>query len=165
MPTHYRDSDHNNQIKEFKNLVNYSKNDWDKNQILNKLLLNSGGLVDWREFYLTEEELIKLVKLGMEIGSHSHSHKLLSNLTPEEQYQEIKLTHDFLSDLLGKEPNKFCYPYGRPISYNKTTLSILKEFSYHMGVSVENSEISHDDIINRPLELPRFDCNSYFKDK
>ena len=162
IPEHYKNSDHNNKIKLFKNFVNYSKDNWDKNEVLDRLIERSGGCVKWNDFYLSENEIKIMHNNGMEIGSHSHSHTLLSNLSKEDQEDEIRISTEFLKNLCGYKPSKFCYPYGRPESYNNETINCLKKERYQMAVSIENKDIKLSDMINRPYELPRFDCKEFF---
>ena len=67
IPEHYRNSDHNNKIKLFKNFVNYTKNNWDKNEVLDRLIEKSGGKVKWDDFYLSENEIKIMQNKGMKL--------------------------------------------------------------------------------------------------
>jgi len=49
---------------------------------------------------------------GMEIGSHTLSHPLLTTLEPGDQCREIMDSKAWIQDRLGTRVDTFCYPYG-----------------------------------------------------
>lgn len=64
-------------------------------------------------------ELRQLLEGGMEVGSHSLTHRHLTELTQEEAIEEIVLSRQRLQNELGAEVTGFAYPYGdcdRPLS-------------------------------------------------
>ena len=50
----------------------------------------------FKSFYLSIDQIKKINKMGMKIGSHGHSHKLLSNLSFKNQYIDILKGRNFL---------------------------------------------------------------------
>jgi peptidoglycan/xylan/chitin deacetylase (PgdA/CDA1 family) len=50
--------------------------------------------------FLTDQEVTELQKLGMSVGSHSKTHKLLGLLSEKETWQELQLSHIKLSSLI-----------------------------------------------------------------
>lgn len=62
--------------------------------------------------FLTAEQIIDLFKRGHTIGSHSHSHKRLSELSDTEIYNEWKKSKDILSALLKCPVNTASIPNG-----------------------------------------------------
>ena len=97
----------------------------------------------------------------MIIGSHSESHTLLSRLSYDKQFKEIKNSKTFLEKIINKNIDTFCYPYGGKISYNNNTLKILKKLKFKLAYSVDHRNITIKDLKNKPYELPRFDCNLF----
>jgi peptidoglycan/xylan/chitin deacetylase (PgdA/CDA1 family) len=79
---------------------------------------------------LTPEQIKDLSKKFI-IGSHTMNHpndlKLLSNT---EQWQEINQGINFIKDIVGYRPERFCYPRGR---YNLQTLEIVKKLDIKMA--------------------------------
>lgn len=67
----------------------------------------------------------------MIVGSHTHSHRVLSRLSYSEQYDELKKSSDFLKDKFNITSPVFCFPYGHIHTYNQDTLNILDELGYH----------------------------------
>ena len=101
---------------------------------------------------------MKMMKMGMEIGSHGHSHKVLSLMKKKDQLKDIKKCVDFLKKIVGKPINFFSYPYGGSKTYNKNTLSVLKKLKIKKGISVDSRKLNKNDSL---LEIPRFDCNDF----
>lgn len=62
--------------------------------------------------FLSAEQIIDLFKRGHTIGSHSHSHKRLSELSDAEIYSEWKKSKDILSALLKCPVNTASIPNG-----------------------------------------------------
>jgi len=67
----------------------------------------------------------------MIVGSHTHSHRVLSRLNYQEQLNELKISFEFLKDTFNLKDIVFCYPYGHTHTYNKDTIKILQNLDYH----------------------------------
>ena len=147
--------------KEFKKIMNYYGNLKLKHKILEYLLKKFEINIKPKDYYLNKKEIKYLSSLGMIIGSHSESHTLLSRLSYDKQFKEIKNSKTFLEKIINKNIDTFCYPYGGKISYNNNTLKILKKLKFKLAYSVDNRNITIKDLKNKPYELPRFDCNLF----
>lgn len=82
---------------------------------------------------LTLAELKEMKAAGMEIMSHSFTHRELGAMTPKEQADEIIKSKQTLDSLLGQDTRYFCYPNG---SYNAETLRLLKENGFKLAVTI-----------------------------
>ncbi len=147
--------------KEFKRIINYYGNFNFRKRILKFLLKKFDININYKKFYLSEKEIKHMREIGMIIGAHGHSHKLLSRLNYFEQLKEIKTSKKFLENLLNERCNYFCYPYGKKGSYNKSTLKILKDLNFKKAFIVKHKSISKKTFFQYPYELPRFDCNQF----
>ena len=154
---------HNDDVhkKEFKKIMNYYGNLKLKHKILEYLLKKFEINIKPKDYYLNKKEIKYLSSLGMIIGSHSESHILLSRLSYEKQFKEIKNSKTFLEKIINKNIDTFCYPYGEKIYYNNNTLKILKKLKFKLAYSVDYRNITIKDLKNKPYELPRFDCNLF----
>lgn len=91
--------------------------------------------------YLSQSQISKMQKAGMEIGSHTLDHVGLASLPFSTQKKQI-----FQSK---QKASVFCYPFGK---YDNTSISLVKEAGYlaavttHMGTVNEKSNL---------FELPR----------
>ena len=70
---------------------------------------------------------------GCSIGSHSHSHPVLTRLNAEAIRQEIVLSRERILAETGVRPRLFAYPYGFFGSFNKTTGRILSEEGFSIA--------------------------------
>ena len=154
---------HNDYVhkKEFKKIMNYYGNLKLRHKILDYLLKKFEINIKPKDYYLNKKEIKYLSSLGMIIGSHSESHTLLSRLSYEKQFKEIKNSKTFLEKIINKNIDTFCYPYGGKISYNNNTLKILKKLKFKLAYSIDYRNITIKDLKNKPYELPRFDCNLF----
>ena len=141
--------------------MNYYGNLKLKHKILDYLLKKFEINIKPKDYYLNKKEIKYLSSLGMIIGSHSESHTLLSRLSYEKQFKEIKNSKTFLEKITNKNVDTFSYPYGGKISYNNNTLKILKKLKFKLAYSVDYRNITIKDLKNKPYELPRFDCNLF----
>ena len=55
----------------------------------------------------------ELARYGMEIGSHSLTHRTLTRIPKDELSREARDSKDFLEQELGESVKTFCYPRGR----------------------------------------------------
>lgn len=85
---------------------------------------------------LSESQIKELSKTDLiQIASHSHNHSILSQLSDEQQKDDINKSINKL-DEWGIENSKiFAYPNGRIEDYNNTTINILKSNGIKIAVS------------------------------
>lgn len=105
------------------------------------------------ETMLKTEQIKEMAEAGIDFGAHSFSHRSLIELDAEKLEKEVKKSKTVLEELLGKQIESFCYPYG---AFNEAVKKMVQQhykvaFSTKKGVS---------DI--RGFALPRIDIN---KDK
>jgi len=114
-------------------------------------------------FYLSKNEIKKMIKMNMLIGGHSNSHRLLTLLQKEEIKNEINSTKKFLFEL-GLKKHIFSYPYGGKKSYNKITIKLLKFFNFKFSFCVNSRDITKKDLVKK-FHLPRYNCNEFIYGK
>jgi len=79
---------------------------------------------------------------GMAIGSHTHSHPVLSQLDPQWQFEELSKSRAILKEKLGIEADALAYPVGGRNSFTDATQRAAQEagyrvaFSFHGGVNL-----------------------------
>lgn len=69
---------------------------------------------------------------NFEIGSHTISHRYLTQIPFEEAYDEITQSRKMLQEKYGQEITKFCYPRGYA---NESLIEAVKEAGYDYGRS------------------------------
>lgn len=71
--------------------------------------------------FMTFEQIVDLYKRGHIIGSHSHHHKVLTEMTLKEVENELKQSSDIISNILGKRITTISIPNG---CYSKEILEL-----------------------------------------
>ena len=89
------------------------------------------GLPDWSRM-MSWNEIRELSEYGHEIGSHSMTHALMTQLGTDDLKYEILTSSNQLKERLDIEVNSFCYPNG---NYNESSIQIVKESGYSNAVS------------------------------
>ena len=143
-----------------KRILNYYIDYSYRTDVLQKLCSLLKFTCEINSFYLTTEQLIEMQISGMIIGSHTHSHPLMSKLSYDEQEYEITESIRILDEIgIENSQRTYCHPYGGKHSYNKDTLSILRKHkvSYSFDVNPIDLNIHLESI----QALPRYDCNQF----
>lgn len=71
--------------------------------------------------FMTSTQIVDLHKRGHIIGSHSHHHKVLTEMTLKEVENELKQSSDIISDILGERITTISIPNG---CYSKEILEL-----------------------------------------
>ncbi|MGE5629330.1 MAG: polysaccharide deacetylase family protein [Solirubrobacterales bacterium] len=88
--------------------------------------------VDVNKKCLTSDQLKEMDKNGIDIESHTVTHRDLDTLSYLEQLKELKDSKAYLENLLGKEVDYLAYPTGK---YNNDTIKAAKEAGYKMALT------------------------------
>jgi len=121
-------------------------NDWDHH------------LLGRRFKHLNAEQLKILIKSGWVIGSHTITHRALTNLTENEIRRELSESKTQLEDMFEIPVNWISYPFGR---YNKKIIEISREIGYRGAVVhvLRNNCIIKDFILWHGDAVYRWDLN------
>ncbi|MFH0831787.1 MAG: polysaccharide deacetylase family protein [archaeon] len=114
---------------------------------------------EFDKMYMNKKEIKLLEKQGMDMGIHGLNHKWLGKLTPKEQFAELSKSVELFDDFFGYKPKYISYPHG---DYNLSTLRILKELGFKAGYTIKEHDNTN---LDNPLELGRYDCARYLKEK
>lgn len=87
-------------------------------------------LLDW-------DELRELAAEGMDIGGHSMSHAVLTNLPLAEARREIAGCRDAIAERLGRAPRHFAYPNGY---HSPAVRRAVKEAGFETAATTEDRE-------------------------
>jgi peptidoglycan/xylan/chitin deacetylase (PgdA/CDA1 family) len=91
-----------------------------------------------RQLYLDWSEVTDLQRLGMSVGGHTHTHPVLSRLTPSEQREELTVSTSMLEQkLLPQWIWPFSYPFGKPDAFDSSTIDTLRDLTYTCAFTTE----------------------------
>lgn len=85
--------------------------------------------------FLDWSEAREMLRGGMEIASHTHTHRILSKLTAEEQYTEATVSKQILEEQLGTRVEAMAYPVGLRSSFSPETQQALQRAGYRAAFS------------------------------
>ena len=100
--------------------------------------------------FLSWDEAREMIVGGMAIGSHTHSHTVLSQLGPEQQRDELVQSHALLKENLGFNADAIAYPVGGTTSFSDQTKSLAQEtgyrtaFSFYGGTNLPGQTVPYD---------------------
>lgn len=101
----------------------------------------------------TWEQLIEMDQSGLvTIGGHSHTHPILTQLSPEELDFELAHSKKMLEQKLGHEVHEFCYPNGTVHDYSNEVIKQLKALGYKRAVTAFSDGYN----VKHPFHLRRF---------
>ncbi len=81
---------------------------------------DSFGMLDW-------DQVRHLAARGVEFGSHTHTHCNMAVERPADQRAELEKARDLIAAELGREPETFAYPFGKPQNWSaETRESVIK---------------------------------------
>jgi peptidoglycan/xylan/chitin deacetylase (PgdA/CDA1 family) len=102
--------------------------------------------------FLDWDEAKEMIKGGMTIGSHCHSHQMLSKLSVDQQQFEMIQSRSLLRDRLGSDIASLAYPVGIKGSFSDETQAAARTagytvaFSYDGGVNLSKRPLNPYDV-------------------
>lgn len=103
--------------------------------------------------FLSWDEAREMAKGGMAIGSHTHSHRVLSQLGPDQECEELSKSRRILKEQLGIDADVLAYPVGARSSFTHRTQQLAQDvgyraaFSYYGGTNRQEKTSPYD--VNR----------------
>ncbi len=98
---------------------------------------------------LDSSQLVEMHSAGMSIGSHTHTHCRLPSLSELQITEELTLSKERLSEILGQPVSSFAYPYGL---YNPQIVSMVSSAGYQVAFTTCSG---FGLVNNHPLEVRR----------
>lgn len=88
---------------------------------------------------LTQEEIVSLERGGLvDVGSHTRTHPVLSELSPQSQREEVGLSKVCLESILGRPITSLGYPFG---AYAPETIRIVQEAGFSCACSTVETAV------------------------
>lgn len=77
----------------------------------------------------------RLQKAGIEFGSHTDTHPILSRLSPSKVWSELVRSKTVIEDHCQREATLFAYPNGKPEDYTPEVVEMVKRAGYRAAVT------------------------------
>ena len=97
----------------------------------------------------TWEQLRQMESAGIEIGSHTVTHPVLTRVAPDRLRRELEESRGRLEDMLGHPVTSFCYPNG---AYDRTVRDAVAQAGYRLAMT---SDDGLNDATIDPLAIRR----------
>jgi peptidoglycan/xylan/chitin deacetylase (PgdA/CDA1 family) len=94
--------------------------------------------------HVTWEQLVEMQSFGIEIGSHTMNHPILSKVSPGFLDEEINTSRQILTKKLGKPVVSFCYPNSRVNDLNNLVVEKVREAGYLGAVLCQNAPFTDE---------------------
>lgn len=106
------------------------------------------------DLMMGEDKIRLLSNAGMEIGSHTKMHPILTSLSDDEAANEISESKYILEDIISKPVRYFAYPNGKPYEdYMPEHVEIVREAGFEAALSTAKGVATTE---SDRFQLPRF---------
>lgn len=102
---------------------------------------------------LRPEDLRALPDCGIEVGSHTASHKILTRCSTVETRRELEESKRFIEKATGRSCTEFSYPNGGPGDFDERTGVCAREAGYQSAVTSIPARVPRP---CSPFEIPRY---------
>lgn len=143
----------------FKWLINFQLPEQRRDETIRRLFVRHCGpeCAFAQDLYMSWPEIRMLQAAGMLISGHSHRHRPLSVLTPDELDRDIKTSAGLLRQRTAHQDLwPFSYPYGKRNSFSPAVIAKLRAAGFDCGLSTESGR---NVALSPRFELCRTDCN------
>lgn len=87
---------------------------------------------------LSEQQIGSYRRDVLDFGAHTVNHPILSSMTPDEAYSEVKDSRDWLHQVVGKRPSAFAYPNGKPgIDYDDDHIRMIESLGFDCALTTK----------------------------
>jgi peptidoglycan/xylan/chitin deacetylase (PgdA/CDA1 family) len=136
------------EVARFKYLLNYQLPAGVRNDILDTLFAEFLGAEEdfARELYLTWDDAREMQRANMSVGGHSHAHRALTTLAPEDRRNDLATCTRLLrAGLREQDLWPFSYPHG---DTDDLTNAMLRDLGFVCGFTVRIGprQIEHPDL-------------------
>jgi len=104
--------------------------------------------------FLNWDEARDMQQHGMDFGSHTHSHEILTKLSPERQREEVRYSREILERELNRQVDVLAYPVGLKHCFSSDTVSALEQTGYRGAFSFYGGSNRAGDV--RPYDIQRY---------
>ncbi|WP_298235073.1 polysaccharide deacetylase family protein [uncultured Azohydromonas sp.] len=118
------------------------------------LVARHAGVLPSPRLMLSSEQVRGLHRAGMQIGSHTLSHPILTGLPASQVRDEVLGSKRVLETLVGDTVELFAYPNGRwGVDFDAQAVEIVREAGFKAGVTTDWGSAGAD---TDPYFIPRF---------
>jgi peptidoglycan/xylan/chitin deacetylase (PgdA/CDA1 family) len=122
--------------------------------VLNEIRSATPLNADRKSEACSPEEIRRLREPGLiDIGAHTCTHPMLSQLPVDQQQQEISRSKELLEEIVGNPIEAFSYPYGGRSDYSQETVDCVRRSGFRLACSNFEGHVRRS---NDSYQLPRY---------
>ncbi|MEG3618581.1 polysaccharide deacetylase family protein [Magnetovibrio sp. PR-2] len=153
----------NKTVGDFKRMINFELRYDVLDHILEVMFATHFG--DERDvskrLYMSLDDMRRCQDDGIEIGLHTHSHRLLSRLDRAGQDEEIRVCLNYFKHHLDLKNVHIAYPFGVYGVWNEDTVDIMTDLGLRSGHALHPKSISEKEL-DENWAIPRYVTNDLF---
>lgn len=98
---------------------------------------------------LSWDEIKEMSKYGINFGSHTVTHPILTRISHDQRKIEIKKSKEDIEKNIKKKVTSFCYPNGKIDDYDNEIINILKNSGYNCAVTtICSNNVNRDNLFS-----------------
>jgi peptidoglycan/xylan/chitin deacetylase (PgdA/CDA1 family) len=86
---------------------------------------------------MTWDDVRTLRQAGMDVGSHTRTHRVLQTVPPDQLEGELAGSRSDLEAELGEEVRTIAYPVGRPVARDPVLRRAIEAAGYRLGLTYD----------------------------
>jgi peptidoglycan/xylan/chitin deacetylase (PgdA/CDA1 family) len=102
------------------------------------------------------DEVRAAAAAGITIGSHSVTHPSMARETAEKQARQARDSKARLETMLKREVRHFCYPHGRRVDFDETSMAVVRDAGYATAVAAFADDVP----LAGPYAIRRFGASA-----
>jgi peptidoglycan/xylan/chitin deacetylase (PgdA/CDA1 family) len=107
---------------------------------------------DERTAFLSWDEVRELRRLGFDLGSHTHTHPILTRIGPDQLACELKQSKSIIEEQLGNTCPAIVYPNGGVSDVSPEVFAAAGNAGYQVGFTLTGDPIP---LLCNPFAIPR----------
>jgi peptidoglycan/xylan/chitin deacetylase (PgdA/CDA1 family) len=105
--------------------------------------------------YLTWEQVREMSQNGIEMGSHTVEHPILTRISISQVENELIHSKERIEAELGKPVIAFAYPNGERADFSPDVINFVRQSGYQMAFTLVKERPSYALVRDNPLTIPR----------
>lgn len=130
-------------------------------------ILRLPGLLDMKvpedafsKLYLNWDQVRQLSQNGLEFGSHTASHPILTRIDSISVRTELWKSKIKIEKELGKPVNAFAYPNGQKNDFSKETIKLIKDVGMKVAFSLLPGPTRYNTVKKNPFSIRRINISN-----
>ena len=107
------------------------------------------------KLFLTSSQVRDLINNGIEIGSHTVSHPILTCIPVEQVRTELTQSKNWIEEETGRMVDYFAYPNGQTTDFNEQIITEVQNAGYKLAFTLLSGSNPYNQIKQAPYTLKR----------